>query len=523
MIKKGFSLYLWLSIFTLFVATFSIALFNYVSGDIRVSKDLIKETKQYNIIKSVAAIATELYRTQGQTQGTFVFEGRSFRFSVSSKSASTIVVSISQNNRDLAKVIVRYRKANSDINLYVARSNNRDRYTIRFHEPVGQIIYPTFATTANHLELDIPGGSKILRSAMISERTSVNGKAAREVTDSNGKSYIEYENLQELQKYSHRVSLIPENTTNILLSSCNLLASLLAQRSRQSKTFFEENVDLTRYGSIYISYPHLNARIKMRFDTENSNQIIRINVEYTRRGNVEEDKYEYYLIREPQTINVTTDRNSFRTNQDDLYQQISNGRLELQPSSPYVYKVLLKYRDNSSNQVERSIVYRTSDIRTYIYSEESIQIQDNDKMSIINNSILLVTKADLNIHDNIVYQEFVPIENHLTEFANEQVNFPSDSDSYLCAVANNINIYTLMNHVLCGEYIAFYDSNSGIDLINLAGQTMVYYFGSNLAYNRYEPYTLGAKDKILVDSRQGSNLIKMYFNTFDILGIQTFR
>lgn len=61
---KGFYMYLWLALFTVFVSFFGIILFNYVSTDIRVTRSLYTDSRTYYHIKSILMAVTELYREQ---------------------------------------------------------------------------------------------------------------------------------------------------------------------------------------------------------------------------------------------------------------------------------------------------------------------------------------------------------------------------------------------------------------------------------------------------------------------------
>ncbi|MCS7243322.1 MAG: hypothetical protein RMJ36_01115 [Candidatus Calescibacterium sp.] len=49
MFTKGYILYLWLALFTVFVSIFSLILFEYVGSDIKVVRKIYMETRKYFI------------------------------------------------------------------------------------------------------------------------------------------------------------------------------------------------------------------------------------------------------------------------------------------------------------------------------------------------------------------------------------------------------------------------------------------------------------------------------------------
>ncbi|MCS7244269.1 MAG: hypothetical protein RMJ36_06010, partial [Candidatus Calescibacterium sp.] len=138
--RKAYVLYLWLVLFALFVSFFSIILFNYVSGDIRVTKKLVKETNFYNTIKGIAVIATELNR-KGHTKGHYFFKGNKYNFYTKRITNTRVLVQIYANDDLIARVIVQDRKYISDLNVYFSEKLEGRTSLNSFTR------YSTFATT----------------------------------------------------------------------------------------------------------------------------------------------------------------------------------------------------------------------------------------------------------------------------------------------------------------------------------------------------------------------------------------
>ncbi|MCX7759343.1 MAG: hypothetical protein N2169_07055, partial [bacterium] len=439
---KGYALYLWLALFTVFVSFFSIILFNYVSGDIRVTKKLVKETNFYNTIKGIAVIATELNR-KGHTKGEYFLKGIKYNFYTTRITQTRILVQVYANDDLIARVIVQDRKYLSDLNLYFSEKLEGETSLS------SSTRYSTFATTAENME--VFGDNNVFVRAYISPSTVVNDKGPVEIKDNKGKVVnIEYENLKELQKYSQYASFISPNIDNFFKNYVVNIANNLGYRSQISRTFPDEVVDLTKYGSIFISGNNVESVYINFYPAYNSgDQEIKFSVKYKNKHEV--DKYNYYLVMNPgTTVSVNVDNiitnDQFIINQIEYYKNISNNNIinvSLNNFSDYkVYKVLIKY-DKDNNPI-RSIIYRTRYQRTFIYSTHDIHMGSDSPGTfnggIINSDILLVSSKNINIFGHIVYNEFDSIESFVNLAEGNSFTFPADSKSYLNVIANNVII-----------------------------------------------------------------------------------
>lgn len=522
--KKAYILYLWLGAFTLFISVFSIILFNYTAGDIKITRKLIQETNYQNIIKGVAIVATELYR-RGQYSGEYILGRKKYNFSSVRISPTKLLIQISHNNNPVARVIVKDRKYISDINIYFAKCNNPTISTYRSH---------TFATTYDHIQIysdndyGFDHGTKMFNYAYIAPETTVNGKGM-EVE----RNEIRFHNLEELKKYAEVAGIIPRDINSFLIKYYTRLANYLGDKSINTRTYPDEPVDLTKYGSLYISKPQGRdiRKVELKLRQENNNQVVDIVIDYSSEEN-NNQLYRYYLIRYPHRITVipsstiTNDQN-IRNELSRIQNQSDPKNIDLEVNFPGVYKVLVKYDGNDNQKPVRSIIYKTAYSQTFIYSTEDISIGSNSPNTfgggIVGTDILLVVKNNVIINGHIAYKEFDTIDALVNFIENRgSFQFPSDSESHLTVVARNIIIdpsnFNPDYILLCGDYSAFYNTNSSIKLKETYNGK-IYYFGSTVSYERYQP----TNEKIVPDLRENKNIFKAQFATCKIMGIEILR
>ncbi len=522
--RKAYILYLWLALFTMFISFFSIILFNYLGSDIKITRKLVKDTQYYSIIKSVAIVATENYRV-GQYTGNYNFRGYNFLFSARRITPTRLLVDISENNQLTAKVIVQDKLLLSDMDVYFVRKSEGST-TLS-----SNTTYSNFVTTTDSILVE--GNEKIFDKAFIAFQTTVNGQGVEEKRDKDKKYYI-FHNLEELKKYAQYAGFVRSDLDQFLINSYTLTRDFLRAKSVSSRTFPDLTLDLTKYGSVYVA-DKVNQKevqsVRIKFYPNDKNQQIFFDVFYRESGGLASvdgvDRYNYYLINQPTTIDiipvntVTNDQNL-----QDFIDNLSGNpnspySVNLQPENGYVYKVLLVY--GQQGNLERSIVYKTANDKTMIFSDVNVEIgSDNPNTfnsGIINNPVLLVTSQNINILGHIVYQEFGSIENFVNFAEKNSFNFPSDSKSSFYAIAKNITVnsvsFTSNDYlILNGHFVAFYDQDSTMSITNKYVKKL-YYFGTNIAYSRYNPYN----EKVITDYREGDNIFNAQFSTCRVLGI----
>lgn len=530
--RKAYILYLWLALFTMFISFFSIILFNYLGSDIKITRKLVKDTQYYSIIKSVVIVATENYRV-GRYTGDYNFKGYNFSFSARRISPTRLLVDISENDQMTAKVIVQDKLLLSDINVYFVKKSEGTT-TLS-----SNTTYSNFVTTAD--SISITADQKIFDRAFIDPQTTVNGQGVEEKRDKDKKYYI-FHNLEELKKYANYAGFVRSDLDQFLINSYTSIRDFLRSKSVSSRTFPDLTLDLTKYGSIYIA-DKVNQKevqsVRIKFYPNDRNQQIFFDVFY--RGSYGwgssngVDRYNYYLINQPTTIdiipaNTVTNDQNLQTYIDSLLNPPPGSQpvnpnspypFELRPENGYVYKVLLVY--GQGGNLERSIVYKTANDKTMIFSDVNVEIgSDNPNTfnsGIINNPVLLVTSQNINILGHIVYQEFGSIENFVNFAENNSFNFPADSKGSFYAIAKNITVnsvsFTSNDYlILNGHFVAFYDQDSTMSITNKYVKKL-YYFGTNIAYSRYNPYN----EKVITDYREGDNIFNAQFSTCRVLGI----
>lgn len=523
--NKAFALYLWLILFTTFVSFFSIIIFNYVSGDIRVTKKLIDSSKYYQNIRNLAVIATELYREgrgiyiNGEFNAEITLYGKRYSFFVVRISLKNILIKIYEADKLIARVIVSDREMVNSIPIFFKNTlSNRQIYEI------SNVNVNAIVTTYDG-NINVDSFEEKMDYAYISYDTRINNKGVIVVGNDKNKFY-KYENLEELSKYSNYVGFISMDV-KFLFDACKSAVNKVENKSYNSKTFQNEIVDLTKYGSLYIYDPvnYQNKKVRLEFNTTNSNQLISININDNRGNNLE--RYNYYLVREPMNIQITPNSSFTVTNDQNIADLINSNEnsnrvnISLNPTYPYVYKVLQKAAENNDNPMITTI-YKTRYVDTVIYSNIDLIVgslePNNFDGGTINNSIVIFTR-NINVIGNIVYNEFGSIDDFINFADNNTFSFPSNSRSYFSVIANNINIntnnFTDNYMVLNGDYVAFYDTNSTISLSGYNFRKL-YYFGSTCSYKRYLP----RNEKIVTDYRDGSNLIKASFNKCKILSVE---
>lgn len=526
--KRAYILYLWLTVFTMFVTVFSIILFNYSAGDIKVTRKLMQDTQYYNTLKAISLISTELYRV-GKYQGSWLIKGKNYNFKTKRITPTRLLVEIFDNsNNPLAKIIVQDRYNIFDNNLFVLDAINNEK--LRFNNETS---YDRFVTVGES-EISIQASRKIFNISFISPQTVVNGKGIKEVKEKDREYYV-YENLEEMKKYSYYAGIIDPGITSFLFGYFRNLRDFARNKSENNRTFPNEIADLTKYGSILISIPQNSEKtiseVEIKFNINpQRNQEVYFNVSYTEgKDNKEKsENYLYYLVRNPQTVYVNV--NSLRTNDTSIIPTPPNNQnnqnnqnnpipISLNPSNNFVYKVMIKLDENGGPL--NSTIYKTAYDKTIIYVDGNVKIGSNSVNNFdggkIGSAIILITPKDVKIKGHIAYSEFLNPQNFMDLAQNENFQVLNESKSYFNVVANNINIvpdnsYYNRELILNGDYVSFFNLDSKTNFNNMAKE--IFYLGSNITSKRY----VSRVEKIITDPR-ANNPINQYFMFFKIHAI----
>ncbi|MFN4219463.1 MAG: hypothetical protein ACK4GJ_00895 [bacterium] len=553
----------------MFITVFSIILFNYTAGDIKVTRKLMQDTQYYNNLKSISLVATEFYRT-ARYQGSYYIRGRTYNFQTRRISPTKIAIQISDRfNNPMANVIVKDRSSLSEMNLFVLGSTSEQKLTFR-----QSTTYENFVSSGDS-EIFIQASSKIFNISFISPQTVVNGKSVEILRSKEGQEYYFYYNLEEMNKYSNYASFVDPGVTNFLIGYFTNISDFVRNKSESNRTFSYEPVDLTKYGSVFITSPQID-KVNIKFNMINTrpekNQEIVIDV-YYRQGNKE--TYLYYLVKNPQIIRVK--RNAVITNDPNISSILSSfinideknvelcsqsdkliehyilawseiveidpgnggggnigggnngggnngggnngGEYEeilLEPQGGFVYKVMIKLDQNGDPS--SAIIYKTHYDKTIIYADTDVEIGSNSPGSFedgrIGSTVLLITSKSANIKGHVVYNEFSDFENFIDSFQSRDFRVLVGSESYFNLVADNIKINFTSDRklILNGDYVSFFNRNSQTSFYGNA--SYIYYLGSNITAKRY----VSQNEKIITDPRE-NNPLKQYFLTFKVLAI----
>ena len=256
--QNGFSLYLWLTLFTLFISFFSIILFNYVSSDIRTTKELIKKAKRNSDIKSLILIATNIYRQDyTNSTGNIPYKGKNYQYQIKNIDGSHIYVKILENNNLLAKAIVEYKINLGTINKLYTKSNNyyfnADSY------------YNNATSLADKINIEIYS-NKIFNQLFLKYNTQAYKVKVSEYYSITRSIPITDEELT--QKYTeklYRIDIDPINYYN----------NFLIKVTQELYSTSSQNVELNNKGVLIVKKQNDNNP-NINFNIENNNQKIDI-------------------------------------------------------------------------------------------------------------------------------------------------------------------------------------------------------------------------------------------------------
>jgi hypothetical protein len=468
--QNGFSLYLWLTLFTLFISFFSIILFNYVSSDIRTTKELIKKAKRTSNLKSLILIATNIYRENYRNStGNIPYKGKNYQYQIKNIDGYNIYVKILENNNILAKAIVEYK-----INL-----GNLNKLSTRYNGYYfdNSSYYNDTAFLANRIDIQ-SDSNKIFTNLFL----KYNSKPYKVTFDSYGNpTYTPITDKELTKQYTEKLYRVD-------LDPINYYDKFLIKVFQQLYSTPSQDVELNDKGVLIVKKQN-NNNPNINFNIENNNQ--KIDIFYN--GNYNSS---FILVRDPQTFDFDKNNSSLITNDrdlaNDLENQIRDSRsnrninFTLNPDNGYVYKVLKRGNNYIIYKTRNSLIYILVFANPIIGSDSNLS-SDN---GIIKEKIYLITPQNYSttIQGHILYEETankVNIGNNIDPTKINKDNIP---------VTNNNNLFTLVTEniildgsnfnlsntslILCGKYVAMYNNNSSLSIINSEYLKKVYVYGS---------------------------------------------
>jgi hypothetical protein len=472
--QNGFSLYLWLTLFTLFISFFSIILFNYVSSDIRTTKELIKKAKRNSDIKSLILIATNIYRQDyTNSTGNIPYKGKNYQYQIKNIDGSNIYVKILENNNLLAKAIVQYKINLGNTNKLYTKSNN-----YYFND---NSYYNNATSLADKINIEVYS-DKIFNQLFLKYNTQPYEVQINEYSNSitRSRSISDEELTQKYTEKLYRIDIDPINYYNNFL--IKVIQELYSTPS--------QNVELNNKGVLIVKKQNDNNP-NINFNIENNNQ--KIDIFY--KNNYDSS---FILVREPQTFDFDKNNSSLITNDralaNNLENQIRDPRSDrninftLNPDNGYVYKVLKRGNNYIIYKTRNSLIYILVFANPIIGSDSNLS-SDN---GIIKEKIYLITDKNYftTIKGHILYEDTAnkvsyPMSNTIDPTKINQDNIK---------VTNNDNLFTLVTQniildgsnfnssntslILCGKYVAMYNDNSTLSLSSSGYLKNIYVYGS---------------------------------------------
>lgn len=524
-IKKGFMLYLWLILFTLFISFFSIILFNYVSSDIRTTKELLKKAKRTIDLKSLVLIATNIYKQDyTRANGNIPYKGKNYQYEIKNINGTHIYVRILENNNLLAKAIVLYKINLGNYNKII---NSYNEYFFNKTSYYGNTIY-----LDNRIYIE-EASNKIFSNLFLNYKTQAykvtfdvyRNPSYTPINDDvyENPSYTPINDEELTKNYTgklYRIDLDPINYYNKFFE-------IVMQQIYEVPT---NDVELNTKGTIVIRKSSGNdPTLLFKLDESNpDNQ--KIDILYANNLSAS-----FILVKSPQTLSFEKNNSSLITNDRLLANEFKNLKensrnnyfsITLNPNNNYVYKVLK--RGNNY------IIYKTKNSLIYILVFANPIIGSNDNLNtengIIKEKIYLITDKSYftTIKGHILYQETAnKITNDLNNLS--PIIDPTKITKNNIRVNNNNNLFTLVTNnikidksnfnltnpklVLCGKYIAMYNDNSELSLINRGNLDSIYVYGginSSIISN-----ITGLKEYYINDNRLA------YIDPIDIFNIHT--
>jgi len=511
--QNGFSLYLWLVLFTLFISFFSIILFNYVSSDIRITKELIKKAKRTSDLKSLILIATNIYRQDYRNStGNIPYKGKNYQYQIKNIDGSRIYVKILENNNLLAKAIVKYKINLGNINKLHTKSNNNYYFNANSY-------YNNATSLADKINIEIYS-NKIFSQLFLKYNTQAYKVEVNEYYSITRSRHITDEELTK--KYTeklYRIDLDPIDYYNKFI--VKVIQELYSTPS--------QDVELNNKGVLIVKKQNDNNPT-INFNIENNNQ--KIDIFYN--GNYDSS---FILVRNPHTFDFDKNNSSLITNDralaNDLENQIRNSQsgnnisgnninFTLNPDNGYVYKVLKRGNNYIIYKTRNSLIYILVFANPIIGSDSNLSSNNG----IIKEKIYLITPKNYftTIKGHILYEDTAnkvcyPMSNTIDPTKINKDNIPvTNNNNLFTLVTENIRIdksnFNLPNTslILCGKYVAMYNDNSDLSLIDNGNLRNVYVYGSihSSIFN-----TIGLKEYYINDKRLS------LIDPIDLLNIHT--
>jgi len=462
--KNGFSLYIWLILFTLIISTASIVIFNYVSADIKTSNKFFKNIKKSLDLDSYAIAAVELYKQNNQRNDNIFNTG--YRYEIIPIDSSKILVNILKSNDLYAKYIMLYSVDLGSINKIVGnpttfKANNIYNNTL-------------IATTSSYIDVN---ANKIFNNLIVlpnsniikTDGTSINTNEFSKYTN-NLITDIDIPNLsQELNQY---ISDYYRNYYN------NLYAKYLdTSMNPKPGTYLYANDDIifTKEGDLILK-KQANVYINNRLSLGPRNTLETYVDIYLPSG----DKHYFIAVSKYITVHGKNAESNgyvldYTTNKD-----LETNDLDLANTYQNRIDRILNYYPNAIAKVidldNKYISVKTPKKEFIILALDNVNLQSFAGLC---NNVQVIgapgKRVTIIAPFIFLYYDY-NIQNH---------SLPVDSNSFIRVIADNIDMDANNSRLIniTGAYVTFYNNNSSINVINAPNDVELHVFGTFQTYN----------------------------------------
>ena len=444
MFRKAFSLYIWLILFTLVISTASIVIFNYVSADIKTSNYFFKNINKSLDLDSYAIAAVEIYKTNQQRN--FNFEG--FNFQITPVDSSKLLVNIYKGSL-CAKYLMQYSIDLGSLNKIVGedtlfKKDNKYSNTL-------------VATTNFRIQSN---ADKIFNTLVALPNANI--------TNENGYPL----DTKDISKYTNNFITdidIPNlnETLNQYISNYyrQLYTNFYDKYLNSNKVYEDDNVAFTQEGDLIIKKP---ATIK---------------IEKISRSRTF-DNYLTVFIQSGPTYYFAISSNVFiQGGNPDVFDYTTGKPLETNDRvlSDY-YRNRQYYATSLIYDVAKAADFDSKYVCVVTPKKDFVILSLGDITVESTNGILynflIITALDKKIivKSPIVYRDYSTINHSL----------PSNSKSFIRIIADEIDIDANgANSIdLCGNYVAFYNPTSSINITNAPNDLNLNIFGAFQYYHK---------------------------------------
>ncbi len=458
--KKAFSLYIWLILFTLIVSGISVVIFNYVSADIRTSNKFFKNIKKTLDLDSYVIAAVELYKQNNLLNSNILNTG--YSYSIKLIDSSKLLVNILKGNDLYARYVVQYSMDLGSINKIVGnptyfKANNQYNNTL---------------VAANSSTIDT-NANKIFNSLILLPNANITDSNGTPIDINQSSKYtnnlitdIDIPNLnQSLNEY---ISQYYRNYYQMLYDkyfdqSGNPRNGVYLYQDDNIGFTIEGDVVVKKQAKIGIAYVEiltlegkmLTSGIGITVLPSNITYLFFVSKYAIVEGNSGNDRFVF----------------DYTTNKD-----LVTNDLDLANSYQSRRNIVLYYENaitKSMNLNDKYISIKTPKKEFVILALNDIIL---DSSSVYNNiQVIVAPNKNVSIKTPFRYWNY-DIYNH---------SLPVDSNSFIRVIADNINIDANNNTSIdiCGIYVAFYNSNSSINIINAPNNLRLNVFGAFQTYN----------------------------------------